>query len=101
MTLYDLTGQESGIVIYPGHTAIVLNWFEYGEGCLPFVGPCEMVTAAACPSIWARQIVANDCESVPEEVLKYGKSPEGIPEGGGKVYRIGEDVIVIAPFNWN
>lgn len=38
MTLQELTGQESGILIYPDGETLIMNWSEYDEYCLPFNG---------------------------------------------------------------
>lgn len=39
MTLRDLTGQESGIIVYAGGEVAVLNWGDIGDNCLPALGP--------------------------------------------------------------
>lgn len=37
MTLEELTGQESGIVVYDDGDIIVCNWSSYGVGALPVI----------------------------------------------------------------
>ena len=36
MTLYELTGQESGIIIYGGNSVAVDNWASLNDNCMPF-----------------------------------------------------------------
>lgn len=39
MTLMDLTGQESGIIVYEGNAVAVVNWQSMGENQFPMFGP--------------------------------------------------------------
>ncbi len=39
MTVYELTGQESGIVVYDSGEVLVVNWSGYEEDELPMLSP--------------------------------------------------------------
>lgn len=95
MTLQDLTGQESGILIYPDGEAFILNWSDYGEQCLPYINIGNRVLPLPTPKAWRGTISAEECENILDEL------PEGLSASGGKVYTLCNGVRVIAPYEWN
>ncbi len=99
--LQELTGQESGIVIYNGKEAIICNWSGI-EG-LPFyvlamgiIGLGEEI-----PEVEGQHV--DDLSGyLPDGIIVYDYNnidEDDLPKGG-KVYKIDEDVTVIAPDGW-
>ncbi len=44
MTLYEMTGHESGIIVFPGDEVMVVNWMNCEDGCLPVLDPMGITT---------------------------------------------------------
>ncbi len=97
--LQELTGQESGIVIYDGKEGILCNWSSIN----------------GYPRIFATGLVGMGDE-IPEVKGEYYDDLSGLLDRvnitivaqydddklpkNGTVYRISDDVIVIAPDDW-
>ena len=112
MTLHDLTGQESGIVIYPDGDTIVCNWSTVcqNENELPKLFYGGLIG-------WDAQDIALDGEYQVEDWRdEFRKIDEGrritvlwdrngdliCPEGcPAHVYRLEDSTIIIAPEDWN
>jgi len=101
MRLQNLTGQESGVVVYPdGNSAIVCNWS--GQEGLPSVFAGQLIwifmsTDAADLDLKPEYVasiaeICGDCE-----ILYNANGDELV--GPGRVYRL-EHVIIIAPDDW-
>jgi hypothetical protein len=142
MTLLDLTGQESGIVVYEDKAVIVCNWASScPNGGLPRLAPWgkDLIAWPTEINVNREYHVADIREALPGTIVEAGKE-EGqtlieaqgmdlvadyygdIPAlwgwdlGGGvsinraedgtllptpgNVYKLDDDVIVIAPEGW-
>ena len=54
MTLYELTGHESGIIVYKSNEIIVTNWASMGEELFPMLFPIgDMVVGFPVEESWA------------------------------------------------
>lgn len=104
MNLFELTGQESGVVVY-GDEAIVCNWAAFnGLPKIDFFGgiigwpseidtqPGENIKDLAVLLIGVEIIYDNNYD---EEELRFGDLT-------GMVYRCRDrdDVLIIAPHGW-
>lgn len=98
MTLQELTGQESGIVIYPEGETILANWNGYEEQCLPFLGLGNQIIPLHSPEAWEGKIIAQEVGSIHDALPQR---QEGLPEGGGKLYTLCNGVKIVAPYDWN
>lgn len=96
ITLQDLTGRESGLVIY-GNTGILCNWASI-EG-LPMIGPSGLLgTGESVPGVAGAHV---------DDLAPYleGMDVTNMTSGdgeitGGTVYELGDDVLVITPDGW-
>lgn len=97
-TLQDLTGRESGIIVYGDRVARVVNWSST-DG-IPYdtaLGPIDMpqdipqVNGERCELADLLDGVELDRGSLPDD--------EDLPEGG-TAYRISDDILVITPDGW-
>lgn len=45
MTLYELTGKESGIIVYENNSVAAVNWLDMGDNQFPMLSPfgCDMI----------------------------------------------------------
>lgn len=103
MTLQELTGQESGVVVYhETGEAIACNWVGI-EG-LPRVFAGAIVGLGEMPEVIDRfqseaAAVASRLEAVR---IIYSEAPAGeLPPGQSIVYKLGTAATVIAPLDWN
>lgn len=103
-TLQDLTGQESGIVIYAGGDtqaeAVVCNWSSI-QG-FPRVDPCGLTVLGFGEEI--PEVEPEYSDNIPDmlkDVLIVFANEEDMPQSGG-VYRLEDlNIIIIAPDGWN
>lgn len=101
-TLRELTGQESGIVIYGDGTIIACDWSNIvGLPRLFFPGvvagfneEIPVVEGEHC-NVLAETFFGEDIDDI--DIRKIGN--DECPKSG-MVYRINEDTIVIAPDDW-
>lgn len=71
MTLYELTGQESGIIVYPDDTVAVCNWAGLADATTPAFGPMAMmVVGFSCPELVCE---AEDAEDALRDALYAGE----------------------------
>jgi len=101
-TLQDLTGQESGVVLY-GTTAIICNWSTIAGLPRAFCGSIVGLPVKGIPVVKGRCVacVANCLDGCTVE--DYGATPVSSDDlaGAGTVYNLGDDATVIAPDGWN
>lgn len=103
MDLYKLTGQESGIVVYGEgnqRAAIICNWASF-TGLPRVFGPGLLVDL---PGDEIPEVEGEHRDDIPDlldgvEVI-YNANDDKIPQSG-TVYRISDDVLVVAPDDWN
>ena len=97
--LQELTGQESGIVIYDGREAILCNWSSI----------------KGLPRVFATGLIGMG-ENIPEvegehsdnlvdlldgiDIYDYSAEQSDEPPKSGTVYEINDNVTVIAPDDW-
>jgi hypothetical protein len=124
-TLLEITGQESGIVVYD-NKVIVCNWAqECSDGGLPVAGPINNFLLAwpqelevskeyevdsvldALPSEDDMEILADFNSDIPalygienDDAIVNKDENGNLEPTEGKVYHI-NDAIVIAPYGWN
>lgn len=101
-TLQELTGQESGIVIYSGNggqpEAVVCNWSNV-KG-FPRVDPfCLTVLGFGEEIPPVEGVIIDDISSRLEGVEIVFANDEDMP-ASGTAYQI-ENILVIAPSGWN
>jgi hypothetical protein len=101
-TLQELTGQESGIVIYCGAggtpEAIVCNWSNV-QG-YPRIDPCGLTVIGFGEEI--PEVEGENTSNIPvllSDVHIVYANGEDMPQSGTK-YRI-DDILIIAPEGWN
>jgi hypothetical protein len=103
-TLQELTGQESGIVIYEGYgsipEAIVCNW-SHIDG-YPRIDPLGLMVIGFSEEIpdGIDAEHTDDVASFLDGVMIIFADDEEMPEHG-TVYRPNENIIIIAPEGWN
>ena len=101
-TLQELTGRESGIVIYDtgdgAPEAVVCNWSSV-EG-FPRVDPCGFTVLGFGEDIPAtRGERRDDIPKMMEGVQIVFAHGEDMPKAG-TVYRVADEITVIAPDGW-
>ena len=99
-TLQDLTGRESGIVVYD-QTGILCSWTAI-DG-LPMIAPTGILgTGDPIPEAAGEhaESLAPYLEGVDVTIAVSDYSEETHPLTGGTVYDLGNDVLVIAPNGW-
>ena len=97
MTLYELTGQESGIIVYEDGSAAVGNWAALEDDCLPMFFEGGFVSYPMEPGFFdgSAKDRTDDWRSFfPDEELKEDGGP-------ASVYRLRSGHIVLAPDDWN
>lgn len=114
-TLQELTGQESGIVIYPDVGVIVCNWSSYGPGEMPCLVPgigvdgwggFDGILAGAKhrdvsdfrPLYAEREIISDasgTLQSIADGTYYWGDDYRAT------VWTLTDGTTVIAPENWN
>lgn len=97
--LQDLTGRESGLVIY-GNTGILCNWASI-EG-LPMIGPSGLLgTGEAILQVAGRHVddLAPYLEDIEVTTMVDGDEDD-YPLVSGTVYDLGDDILVITPDGW-
>ncbi len=100
--LQDLTGQESGIVIYNNGDTIIANWSSlhglprlFVSGIIGMGGDGLRITSETyIPDI--SQIVNND--QIIYDINDDAATLAGTP---GTVYTLEDDTLIIAPEDWN
>lgn len=60
MTLYELVGQEFGIIVYPDGTVAVCNWAGLADATTPVFGPMAMMIGFPCPELECEDEDAED-----------------------------------------
>lgn len=68
MTLYDLTGHESGIVVFSDSEVAVVNWLEMGENRMPIFGPAGMLIAWPEEDDVFEGVSTYDVENIADEL---------------------------------
>ncbi|MBO4697071.1 MAG: hypothetical protein J5643_07335 [Lachnospiraceae bacterium] len=112
MTLHDLTGQESGIVIYSNGDTIVCNWSNVcpDENELPKLFYGEPIGWDAGAIIPIEDYRVDDWvgEARRFKILRgitvlYDANGDLIcpDEGSAHIYRLDDETIIIAPEDWN
>jgi hypothetical protein len=97
-TLQELTGQESGIVIYGSSEAVVCNWSSVRG--YPRVDPLGLTVLGFGEEI--PNIEPKQCTSIPELMEGVNiifANGENMPTSG-RVYELPNDIKVIAPDGW-
>ena len=110
INLADITRQESGIVVYGGHVAIICNWSNLGDGLPKLLG--DMLVCVPTAADIVGHGVADDFEefdSASWDII-YDSNNDAPNLGTSssrwrwwKLKAAGEsaDVLVIAPDGWN
>ena len=94
--LQDLTGRESGIVVY-GSNGIICNWAGI-EG-LPMIAPTGLMgTGESVPEVAGAH--ADDLAPYLEGVEITNMTSGDGEIAGGTVYELGDDVLAITPDGW-
>ena len=96
--LQDLTGQESGIVIY-GREGILCNWSSI-KGFPRIFATGLIGLGEEIPEVEGEH--TNDLSSVLEdvEINVYANYDDDELPTSGTVYEISDDVVVVAPDGW-
>lgn len=99
--LQELTGQESGIVVYEGRTAVICNWSSikgfprvFATGLIGMGEEILIVTGEHSEDLFAEIF----CD-VTEVIDMSAEQEEEWPESG-TVYYISDSVMVITPDDW-
>lgn len=93
--LLELTGQESGIVIYDGKEAIVCNWSGINGYPRLFVTGILGLGEEIPDTVGSRESLSPLLDGVR---VVYANGEE-VPEYG-TVYRITDEITIIAPDGW-
>jgi hypothetical protein len=97
-TLQELTGRESGIVVYGGTDAVLVNWVGiYGlprEFCGAVVGFGEDI-----PEADAEHCELGDILKGTDIRVLADFTDDELPLSGD-VYRLPDDILVITPDGW-
>lgn len=98
--LQELTGQESGIVIYGGKDGILCNWSSIQGLPRIFNGNGLVGLDEEIPEVEGEHYddLSGLLENVNIEICAHYTDDE-LPKSG-IVYCLGDDVIVIAPDGW-
>ena len=108
-TLAELTGQESGAIMFPGNTMIICNWANAAPyGGIPALFAEELITVDPSPLVVVEeeeftgsveQFIPETCE------LIYDRNGDGesllSDNLTGKVFRLEGGETIIAPRGWN
>lgn len=103
MDLKQLTGQESGIIVYGNNYITVANW--NGLDGLPVIYPTGLI--GNMPSIPVESLKVsqvNDVASLLPESYEILHDPNGDLDrlsGPGTAYTIRDEIMIIAPEGWN
>jgi hypothetical protein len=98
--LLELTGQESGVVIYDNKSAVICNWANVSG--FPRVFETELVGLGEdIPEIEGKSATPEEIHKLLKNVeIAYPDSKE-MPQDGGKIYSFSDpDIMVIAPYGW-
>ena len=109
--LKELTGQESGIIIYDDNSVAVVNW-NYGEGIphwlVPLHDPIYMSSKEAVEDCGRVDDVLSEIPDDGEVIYDRNDDIKSLIDDhnsekytAGHVYQIGEHYRVIAPVGWN
>lgn len=99
-TLEELTGQESGIVVYQNE-GILCNWSSV-DG-LPRMFVTGIIGLGEdIPKVKGKHVkdLGPYLDGVEISAVVYDYKEEDHPLNGGTVYDLGDDVLVIAPDGW-
>ena len=102
--LMDITGQESGIVVYSNGNSIICNWA--GKTGLPYVSPIGtgLIFLEVEGDVIEKKHVDDISPYVREILYDRNGDAEGLAATPGNLYTIktAEDIVVIiAPEGWN
>jgi len=103
--LMEITGQESGIVVYSNGNSIICNW-SHDVG-LPHISPLgtALLFIDAEGEVVSSKQVDNIAPYVGEIIFDSDGSAASIKGTQGTIYRlktsIDDELIVIAPMGWN
>ena len=114
MTLIELTGQESGIIIFENGDIIVANWRSAIDDYIPMLSPFgdDLINfPVVIGTIEAAESTAREVDDVRDEFVEgrkilydYNDDIQTLVESdeptSGIVYTIGNGVKVIAPDGW-
>ncbi len=114
MTLYELTGQESGILVFECSNIIVAHWMSANDDSIPMLSPFgnDLINFPVKEgTIEAARGTAQEINDVRDEFVDgtvlydYNNDVQTLVESdeptGGVVYTLGNGVKVIAPDGWN
>lgn len=103
MDLKQLTGQESGIIIYGNNYITVANW--NGLDGLPVIYPTgPMGSMSKLPVEAVRVTQVSDVAALLPDSYEIIHDPNGDLNrltGPGTAYAIRDDIMIIAPEGWN
>lgn len=108
MTLKDLTGQSSGIVLYRDNTYMAISWDNYGTDALPAIFCGTIIALPRADGIFdgAERHIVNDYHDEidnAECVYALRDALEDIESGQpmqAAVYPLTDGTRVIAPILW-
>jgi hypothetical protein len=121
------SGQESGVVIYPGGEVFIINWSGLSGNELPQISPFGLIAIGKEPLTVVDQYRCEDIKSeFPGDVWKiegsddeydtdmdvtlvnqddllgiFGFLPDWEDHTSGNVFVLDDDTKVIAPHGWN
>lgn len=103
MDLKQLTGQESGIIIYGNNYITVANWSSL-DG-LPVIYPTGLIGSMSSTPVDAVNVShVNDVAALLPESYETLHDPYGDLDrlsGPGTAYTIRDEIMIIAPEGWN
>ena len=100
--LQDLTGQESGIVIYPSGETIITNWSSLSG--LPRVFATGIIgSGGAGVGVESEEHTDDISKWISNDNIIYDANDDAgnLPGTPGTVYTLSGGTRVIAPDNWN
>lgn len=97
-TLEELTGRESGIVVYGGTDAILVNWTGIVGLPREFAGSAVGL-GEIIPEIEGEHCGIKDLLAGIDIRVLVNFDDDELPEEGD-VYRLPDDVVVITPDGW-
>ena len=119
MTLRELTGHEAGIIVYRDNNAIIVNWDQCDDDCVPALAPVgdmvisfpreegyiergkERIFEDIRPILKGKTVLLDECNDIgrlmSDKPDKYGI----IPDRHGKkyIFEDGTEIYVFADWN--
>ena len=100
--LQDLTGQESGIVVYGNGETVIVNWSSLYE--LPRVFVTWIIGSGGDGlEVKSEERVEDISELIDTDKIIYDMNgdADALPGTSGTVYTLEDETMIIAPDGWN